>query len=39
MLQLRRKHVREAKKLSDLFHHDNDSIKQEVVGTYNVSRW
>ena len=31
MLQLRRKHVREAKKLSDLFHHDNDSIKQEVV--------
>ena len=31
MLQLRSKRVREAKSLSDLFHHDNDSIKQEVL--------
>ena len=31
MLQLRSKSVREAKSLSDLFHHDNDSIKQEVL--------
>ena len=31
MLQLRSKNVREAKSLSDLFHHDNDSIKQEVL--------
>ena len=31
MLQLRSKSVREAKSLSDLFHHDNDSIKQEVM--------
>ena len=31
MLQLRRKSVREAKSLSDLFHHDDDSIKQEVL--------
>ena len=30
MLQLRKKRVREAKDLSDLFHHDNDSIKREV---------
>ena len=31
MLQLRSKRVREAKNLSDLFHHDNESIKQEVL--------
>ena len=31
MLQLRSKCVREAKSLSDLFHHSNDSIKQEVL--------
>ena len=31
MLQLRSKSVREAKSLSDLFHHSNDSIKQEVL--------
>ena len=31
MLQLRSKSVREAKSLSDLFHHDNDSTKQEVL--------
>ena len=31
MLQLRNKSVREAKSLSDLFHHSNDSIKQEVL--------
>ena len=31
MLQLRSKRVREAKSLSDLFYHDNDSIKQEVL--------
>ena len=31
MLQLRSKSVREAKSLSDLFHHDSDSIKQEVL--------
>ena len=31
MLQLRNKRVREAKSLSDLFYHDNDSIKQEVL--------
>ena len=31
MLQLRRKCVREAKSLSDLFHHDDDSIKQGVL--------
>ena len=31
MLQLRRKCVREAKSLSDLFHHDDDSIKHEVL--------
>ena len=31
MLQLRRKYVREAKSLSDLFHHDDNSIKQEVL--------
>ena len=31
MLQLRKKRVREATNLSDLFHHDNDSIKQEVL--------
>ena len=31
MLQLRSKSVREAKSLSDLFHHDNDSIKLEVL--------
>ena len=31
MLQLRRKCVREAKSLSDLFHHDDDSIEQEVL--------
>ena len=38
MLQLRSKRVREAKSLSDLFHHDNDSIKQEVLEhiTYSV---
>ena len=31
MLQLRSKSVREAKSLSDVFHHSNDSIKQEVL--------
>ena len=31
MLQLRSKSVRKAKSLSDLFHHDSDSIKQEVL--------
>ena len=31
MLQLRRKYVREAKSLSDLFSYDDDSIKQEVL--------
>ena len=31
MLQLRSKRVREAKSLSDLFHHNNDSIKQKVL--------
>ena len=31
MLQLRRKYVREAKSLSDHFHHDDNSIKQEVL--------
>ena len=31
MLQLRSKRVREAKSLSDLFYHENDSIKQEVL--------
>ena len=31
MLQLRSKSVREAKSLSDLFYHSNDSIKQEVL--------
>ena len=31
MLQLRSKSVREAKSLSDLFHHSNDSIKQDVL--------
>ena len=31
MLQLRSKSVREAKSLSDLFHHSNNSIKQEVL--------
>ena len=31
MLQLRSKRVREAKSLSDLFYHDNDSIKHEVL--------
>ena len=31
MLQLRSKRVREAKSLSNLFYHDNDSIKQEVL--------
>ena len=31
MLQLRSKSVREAKSLSDFFHHSNDSIKQEVL--------
>ena len=31
MLQLRSKRAREAKSLCDLFHHDNDSIKQEVL--------
>ena len=31
MLQLRRKYVREAKSLSDLFQHDDDSIKKEVL--------
>ena len=31
MLQLHSKSVREAKSLSDLFHHDSDSIKQEVL--------
>ena len=31
MLQLRSKSVREAKSLSDLFHHCNNSIKQEVL--------
>ena len=31
MLQLRRKCVREAKSLSDLFSYDDDSIKQEVL--------
>ena len=31
MLQLRNKRVREAKSLSDLFYHDNDSIKQKVL--------
>ena len=31
MLQLRSKSVREAKSLSDLFFHSNDSIKQEVL--------
>ena len=31
MLQLRSKRVREAKSLSDLFCHDNDTIKQEVL--------
>ena len=31
MLQLRSKSVREAKSLSGLFHHSNDSIKQEVL--------
>ena len=31
MLQLRSKSVREAKSLSDLFHHDSNSIKQEVL--------
>ena len=30
MLQLRKKRVREATSLFDLFHHDNDSIKREV---------
>ena len=31
MLQLRSKRVREANSLSELFYHDNDSIKQEVL--------
>ena len=31
MLQLRSKSVREAKSLSDLFHHSSDGIKQEVL--------
>ena len=31
MLQLRSKRVREAKSLSELFYHDNDSIKQEFL--------
>ena len=31
MLQLRNERVREAKSLFDLFHHDNDSIRQKVV--------
>ena len=31
MLQLRKKRVREATSLFDLFHHDNDSIKREVL--------
>ena len=31
MLQLRSKRVREAKNLSDLFHHDNEKTKQEVL--------
>ena len=31
MLQLRSKRVQEAKSLSDLFYHDNDSIKQKVL--------
>ena len=31
MLQLRSKSVREAKTLSDLFYHDSDSIRQEVL--------
>ena len=31
MLQLRKKRVREAKNLSDLFYHDDDTIKQEVL--------
>ena len=31
MLQLRKKRVREATSLSELFYHDNDSIKQEVL--------
>ena len=31
MLQLRSKRVREAKSLSDLFYHDNNGIKQEVL--------
>ena len=31
MLQLCKKSVREAKNLSDLIYHDNDSIKQEVL--------
>ena len=31
MLQLRRKYVREAKSLSDLFSYDDDNIKQEVL--------
>ena len=31
MLQLRSKRVQEANRLSDLFYHDNDRVKQEVV--------
>ena len=31
MLQLRKKRVHEATSLFDLFHHDNDSIKREVL--------
>ena len=31
MLQLRSKRVREAGSLSDIFHHDNDCIKREVL--------
>ena len=31
MLQLRKKRVREANNLSDLFYHDDDTIKQEVL--------
>ena len=38
MLQLRSKYVREAKSLSDLFHHDDDSIKQGGFGAYSVDR-
>ena len=38
MLQLRSKCVREAKSLSDLFHHDNYRIKTESFRT-NIGRW